>query len=484
MFDTTGTTTTGTPAGVAGGVLDATAITDWLTALAGLDRAVDDAERVDRIRALEDLKAAAAAAQAVTAADLDASVRAERAARGLPVALQGKGVAAQVALARRESPHRGERRLGLAHALVGEMPHTLAGMRAGRISEWRATLLARETGHLSVEDRRHIDQVLAADPATLDGIGDTALVDKVRALANRLDPAAAVRRARRATAERRVTIRPAPDTMVHLSALLPVKEGVAAYAALLKTADTARAGGDPRSRGQLLADTLVERVTGHATGHTTDNTASTASTGSIGTRTGTGTNTGIGVEVQVVITDRALLAGDHEPAHLPGYGPVPAALVRDWLTDTTRDVWLRRLYTHPSTGELVGMDSRRRFFEAGLRRLVITRDLGTCRTPWCDAPIRHVDHVVPHHTGGKTTLTDGQGLCAACNHAKQAAGWRARPRPGPTGQHIVQTTTPTGHTYTSPAPPLPGAPPPRAHAHPDPPASRIEVYYRDLILTA
>jgi hypothetical protein len=277
--------------------------------------------------------------------------------------------------------------------------------------------------------------------------------------------------------------------MVHLSALLPVKDGVAAYAALVQAAATALATGLPRGRRQLMADTLVQRHTGTGTG------------------TGTGAGAGTGIEVQVVITDRALLAGDHEPAHLPGYGPVPAALVRAWLTDTdngvstssttrdrsttrdgsttrdrstTRDVWLRRLYTHPRTGELVAMDSRRRLFTGNLRRLLVTRDLGTCRTPWCDSPIRHVDHVIAHHEGA-TSATNGQGLCVACNHAKQAPGWRALPRPGPHGRHTVQTTTPTGHTYTSGAPPLPGAPepPPRSR-----PASRIEVHYRDLILTA
>lgn len=476
MFDAMEGTVPGGPAGVAGGGLDAATITAWISDLAGLDRAVDDAERVDRIRALEDLKAAAAAAQAVVTADLDASVRAGRAARGLPVRLQGQGVGAQVGLARRVSPHRGGLERDLAVALVTDMPATLAGMRAGRISEWRATLLARETAHLCAEDRRHIDQQLAGDPKTLDGVGDAALVGKIRALANKLDPEAAVRRARKAEGERRVTIRPAPDTMVHLSALLPVREGVAAYAALVKAAEGARGTGDPRSRGQVMADTLVQRLTG--TGGSVYAPASTAA----GSATGTG-GAGIGIELQIVLTDRTLLHGDHEPAHLLGYGPVPADLVRDWLTgdgSTPKDVWVRRLYTHPGTGELVAMDSRRRFFTAGLRRQVITRDLGTCRTPWCDAPIRHLDHVIAHHAGGETSATDGQGLCARCNHTKQAPGWRARPRPGPTGEHHIQTTTPTGHTYTSTAPPLPGwSSPPR----PDP-TSRIEIYYRDLILTA
>ncbi|CAN5270175.1 hypothetical protein BH20ACT5_BH20ACT5_23760 [soil metagenome] len=55
-------------------------------------------------------------------------------------------MAAQIALARRESPHRGAHHLGLAKVLATEMPDTMAALRAGRITEWRATILARETG--------------------------------------------------------------------------------------------------------------------------------------------------------------------------------------------------------------------------------------------------------------------------------------------------------------------------------------------------
>ncbi|WP_026266752.1 HNH endonuclease, partial [Arthrobacter sp. 131MFCol6.1] len=118
-------------------------------------------------------------------------------------------------------------------------------------------------------------------------------------------------------------------------------------------------------------------------------------------------------------------------------------------------LWLRRLYTHPGTGELIAMDSRARLFPPGLRRFIQTRD-DTCRTPYCDAPIRHLDHIIPWHTGGPTTTDNGAGLCEACNHTKETPGWNARPARGP--RHTLELTTPTGHTYYSTAPPLPGTP--------------------------
>ncbi|MCU1568629.1 MAG: hypothetical protein JWQ56_3566 [Pseudarthrobacter sp.] len=117
-------------------------------------------------------------------------------------------------------------------------------------------------------------------------------------------------------------------------------------------------------------------------------------------------------------------------------------------------IWLRRLYTAPETGDLVAMDSRRRLFPAPLRRFIQIRD-DTCRTPYCDAPIRHLDHIIPWHNDGPTSLANGAGLCEACNHTKELPGWKAQPRPGP--RHTIEITTPTGHTYHSTAPPLPGS---------------------------
>ena len=118
---------------------------------------MSDAERIDTIRALEDLKARACAAQAQLAADLDESVRRRHAELGLPAEQRGRGVAGQLALARRESPAKASRLLGLARALTAELPRTLAAMQGGVLSEWRATLIARETACLSAEDRRAVD---------------------------------------------------------------------------------------------------------------------------------------------------------------------------------------------------------------------------------------------------------------------------------------------------------------------------------------
>lgn len=399
-------------------------------AAAPLSEQVGEGELIDLIRELEDLKATAAAVQARATVDFaDRRAEAEEAA-GVAASRRGRGVAAEVALARRESPARGGRYLGLAKALTDELSHSFATLRDGKLSEWRATLIARETAHLSAADRREVDRILAME--RVEEWGDAKLVAETRRLVYRIDPHGLVERARKAAADRHVSVRPAPDTMARLSALLPVADGVACYAALKHAADAARASGDERSRGQVMADTMVERLTGRAAADGPD------------------------VEVKLVLTDRSLFQGDAEPAHLEGYGTVPAQWARDHIrhaADRGVGVWLRQLYTHPVTGALVAMASRRRTAPPGMADLVATRDQ-TCRTPWCDAPIRHTDHVHGVAAGGPTTVDNSQGLCEACNYAKQAPGWRARSRPGM--RHLVVTRTPTGHQYRSTAPPLPG----------------------------
>src|SRR6476659_3579131 len=264
---------------------------------------------IDEIRDLEDLKSAMAARQARHAVAFDLLQRRAQAAAGVPAEKLGTGVGAQIALARLESPARGGRLLGLAKALVTEMPHTLTALQTGQLNEWRATLLLRETARLTAADRAAVDAELAADTGTFAGTGDRSLTAAARAAAYRRDPRSVTERAAHAATERHVSLRPAPDTMCHLTALLPVTAGVAVYKALSGHADTLRAAGDPRGRGQLMADALVERATGTPGGIS-------------------------GVEIELVMTDRTLFQADAEPARLPGYGTVSAGWARTLINGT------------------------------------------------------------------------------------------------------------------------------------------------------
>ena len=315
------------------------------------------------------------------------------------------------------------------------MPHTLAALEAGQLNEWRATLLVKETACLSAEDRAAVDAELAPDTGTFDGAGDRRIIAAARTAAYRRDPRSVTQRASHAATERHVSLRPAPDTMCYLTALLPVAQGVAVYAGLTRHADTLRAAGDPRTRGQLMADALVERTTGTPGGIT-------------------------GIEIQLVMTDRTLFQGDSEPARLPGYGIVPAGWARDLLTNPGNgpgqafNGWLRRLYTAPGTGDLTAhglprpaLPARAPPLHPGPRRHL--------PHPLLRCPIRHFDHIIPWHHNGTTTRNNGAGLCEACNHTKE-------PPAGPPDHGPAPDTPSTSR----PPPATPTTPPPRHRREP------------------
>lgn len=426
--------------------LDTEMLRGFVSGLEDLADPGDDAERIEAIRLLEELKSAAAAAQArlttrfvasQTAAQVDAGVRPEKA---------GAGVAAQVGLAKRESPARARRYVGFASLLVRELPRTFAALQRGVISEWRAQIVTRETAWLDLPGRTMVDAELGP---RLEDLGDRQVEAEAKRLAYRHDPRGYLARIAQAESNRRVSLRPAPEAMTYLTGLLPMAQGVAVHVALTRHADSLRAHRDERSRGQIMADTLVERLTGQSAADK------------------------VRVEVNLVMTDHTLFNTDSggdavhsagEPAHVDGYGPIPADLARRLALaaaeagpDGSSRLWLRRLYTDPDTGQLAGMDARSRCFPANLAKLLVLRDQ-VCRIPWCDAPIRHSDHVIPAAHDGPTDVANGQGLCEACNHSKQAPGWNATPSPGGAGSQVV-ITTPTGHTYRSrpPDPPRTGS---------------------------
>ena len=165
--------------------------------------------------------------------------------------------------ASRRATHRS--RSAIAKALVKEMPHTYAALTAGTLTWYRARVLVSETACLSLPDRRTVDRRVCGDLAALHGVGTRKLAASARKAGYELDPVSIVRRAAKAENERYVSLRPAPDCMTWLTALLPVAQGVACYAALKAAATSGIATGDGRGLGQLMADTLVTRITGQTT---------------------------------------------------------------------------------------------------------------------------------------------------------------------------------------------------------------------------
>lgn len=376
--------------------------------LLALDLDTTDQDLLASLREVSDLVNSAHSVQTRMICALDASQRVADDANEVPVERR-RGVTARVAGALRESPHNAQIMIGVARALVHEMPCTFRALAAGVLTPYRARVLVAETACLSLADRQAADIRVCGDLASLDGVGTRKIGSLARRVGYELDPVSFVRRNAKAVNDRFVSLRPAPDCMTYLTALLPMAQGVACLAALRSAAATAVGTGDGRGTGQVMADTLVERITGQAMADQ------------------------VPIGLHLVMTDSSLFAGGTTSARIVGHGPLPASLARRLVTAApAARSWVKRLYEAPSG--MLATDARSRCFPDGLAELITVRD-DTCRTPWCDAPIRHIDHITAWSDGGPTSLANGQGLCEQCNHDRQDPAWtRAGPQLSPVGE--------------------------------------------------
>ena len=394
---------------------------------------VSDVERIDRIARLEKLRAVTAALQAAESVRFAQSQAEEQLAADVHPDKIGHGIAEQIGLACRLSRVVAAQRLNTARALWFELPDTYAQLIAGELSERLAETVVAETRHLDTDTRRKVDEQVVS--AGISEMGFKSAVNSVRKAAYEADRQGYVERGRTERKHRRVGVRPAPDTMAVLTGYLPIEQGVACYAALRQHADAAVATGDARTRDQIMADTLVARVTGQARA------------------------TDVDVELQLMMPlDSLINKEDASAAVIPGYGPLPGELAREIVLNSQGRKWWRRVFTAPSrtsssSGPIVGGDPTRRYFDGWLARLIRLRDQ-TCRDPFCDAPIRHIDHITRHTDGGLTTYINGRGACVRGNLVREMPGWKIKLVDcgfyG--GPHKIIITTPTGHRYRSRAP--------------------------------
>lgn len=280
-------------------------VAHWRSQLTGMEReASNDDDRLALLHELELLQRTSAALAVQLQVGFHASQVAAQVEQGVAPSRAGKAVPDDLALARMTSPYWGSRDLTSARALVGEMPLTLAALGDGVIDDDQARLVTEGTACLSVEDRAEVDRRLAG---RLEGASTREIRALVSALVYEVDPAGYVRRARRAARDRGVSIRPCPDVMGLLSARLPAPQAIACHQGLKEHAQALRAGGDPRTVQQLMADELFARLTGRSVVD------------------------GVDVEVGLVITDAALFGGSSDAADLTGFGPVPGEVARELL---------------------------------------------------------------------------------------------------------------------------------------------------------
>jgi uncharacterized protein DUF222 len=323
----------------------------------------------------------------------------------------------QVGAALRLSPGTAERRLTIARTLVDRLPATLELLRTGQVTYLHAMKLAEAVAAFDAETTAKIEQrvLTRATQQTL-----SQFTASLRRAVIAADPRRAEQRHDDAVSARRVVFTPQDDGVTELWALLPA-DGAALIETVLNSLTNAQT--DARSADQRRADALVDvfaRVL-----------ADPSLPEAHGQRPA----------INVTVSISTLLGCDEQPAHLDGYGPIPAALARRLAADPT-GTW-RRLVTD-DTGQLIDYARRSYRPPANLTDHIIARD-HTCRFPGCRRPARlcDLDHAEPFGDGGATNSHNVEALCPRHHNGKHHAGWRVKHRPD--GTH--EWSSPTGHRY-------------------------------------
>ena len=294
------------------------------------------------------LEASSAAEARRFAEDVDRLVRLERLSvrggsteRGLELELAGTLRIGQQAAALR---------LADARRLHDALPLTLGCLSTGALLLPQARIVLDETRHCS-------DLVAAAaERRVLAGLGRDELAGwtarrlrsrlkaAVLAVEAELEPGETAEREHSARASRRVVVRPEPDGMASLRALLPAEQlrtftlGLDQLTARQREADAA--AGVERTADQRRADLLA--LLPSLALHALDGTAPPADGGHPS------------VVVHVHVPMATALGLSDEPGDLDGYGPVSAGRVRLLLPDAR----LRRVLVDGRSGRPLHVDSR------------------------------------------------------------------------------------------------------------------------------
>ena len=374
------------------------------------------ASRIDAITALDRVIRAAQAEQLAQIVALHEE-RAEvvGVGRGDPTL----SVIGEVGMARNIGPAAAGTQVGLALGL-DRLPRVQELFAEGQVSEPVMRAVVNESVSLAVDDFVVLDGEIAP---LLPGLTPRRAGQLTARAVIRIDADAARDRAERNRSDQRVSLFPDTDGVAILQVRGPAEQIVATHTALDQWARTLRADGDERTVGQIMTQTLVERVTGQR--YAED----------------------VNVEVQLVMDAPTLIGQGGEPVDLTGYGPISPAVADDILA-TAPNPTIRRLLVDPIDGTLVVREPRRRHFDAPTAGHIRTRDR-RCRQPGCDLKIRHNDHIHAHTLGGLSVHDNGQGLCTRSHTLKHLPGWVVTSK----GKATIWQT-PTGHTYTSKPPPV------------------------------
>ena len=354
-----------------------------------------------------------------------------------------RAVGSELSAALSWTPHQADAVAGLATELVEELPDTLAALDTGQIDLRRARLIADKTRVLGPAARQRVER------GVLPAAGQKTTTQLGRALDRQVicaDPAAAERRRQRGRADRCV-VPPRPcgdaDGMAELVLSGPAEDLDALYRAVDAAASAARLAGKAHGDSRTLDQHRFDLLTGLGW-----NAITTGHLGCCAAECGGGLRLAQRrrrpAVVQVTVPVTALAGSDDEPAHLEGFGPIPAQAARAIAADAT----LRRLITDPRDGRLLEYGNTTYAPPQALADFIVARDR-TCRFPTATTPARccDLDHRVPFQRGGNTGAANMQALSRRFHIDKTLHRWRLHR----SHEGSLTWTSPAGRTYRTPA---------------------------------
>ena len=298
--------------------------------------------------------------------------------------------------------------------LVDRLPRLAARFAAGEV-DWQAVAAAVFRTGLVTDPQimARIDEVLAARVLVFNTLSRPKLAAIIDRWVMDLDPAAL-----------RAPNSPTEGRYVEFG---EARDGIVAFWGAMRAADAAVV---ERRLDELAAAAPEE------SGTTEERRADALATLAAGGVRGTASTP----VVITVVAEAGTVSGESEkPGYLPGYGPVPPAMLRQMAQGAT----LRPL----TPGPLLGAEPRYRP-SAALATFVRCRDLH-CRFPGCDKPaeVCDLDHTVAYDDGGPTHPSNLALLCRAHHLMKTfyggENGWRERQF----ADGAIEWTSPTGQTY-------------------------------------
>jgi hypothetical protein len=326
---------------------------------------------------------------------------------------------------------------------------TRAAVEAGRLSAFRARKISDSLGVLADRDPEAARAVEAQVLTNAADIKLPSLTSKLRRLVlAATDPEEALVEHLEGGRGRRVRVdsEPAEPGLLGLHAYLPAEVAVAVRTALeAKAGEFARADkktavgsqGQRRTKDQRMADALAWFVLGPDPDDATYPARPTFT-------------------VQLTMSLPVLLALREGAAELPGYGPIPADLAREWADDAE---WQRFVHD-PVDGYLLDDGPRRYRPKARCRRFTRHRDVfdrfpgSNRRAKDCDGD--HIDPYTGDQHGGSTSSKNIACAGRPGHIAKTHNGWTVSGDANSvlvwTSPHgLVRRTAP--HDYRDPGPP-------------------------------